>query len=111
MAKKDIAGTAQGANPAVKQFSFEVSKVTEASLSGEFCHSLILRGAAQKTILGTMSRVTFYSFFSAEPMEVGSVLTVSGNTIDSAWAAEGIVVDTIIKDGSTFKRLSLMPEE
>ena len=101
--------TAPGA-AATKSFTFEVSKVTEASLSGEFCHSLILRGTAQKTILGNMSRKTFYSFLSAEPMEVGKTITVNGNNIDEAWALEGIKIDTVSKDGSLFKRLTLMDE-
>ena len=110
MAKKDIGTNAPGAN-VPREFVFEVSKVTEASLSGEFCHSLILRGKAQTTILGVMSRATFYSFFAAEPLEIGHIITVSGNTIDAAWAAEGICIDTVTKDGATYKRLSLMPEE
>jgi hypothetical protein len=95
--------------PATKSFAFTVTKVTP-SPSGDYCHSLVLVGASKSTVFGTLTAKTHYSFFAPESLEIGHEITVSGPDLDTALASEGVAVETVTKEGSTFKRLTLMQE-
>ena len=113
MVKKDIAGTAQGANPAVKEFVFTVSKITETK-NNKYCITLEKEGIAVKSAFGTLSTETVYNLFLKDHnLAVGASITLNGKSFDSALLAEGLRCDTITDpdSGKVQKRLTAIVDD
>lgn len=113
MANNNIAGTAQGANPAVKEFTFLVSKITETK-NNKFCITLEKEGNKVKSAFGTLSTEVIYNLFLRDhELSIGQSITLKGNNFDQALLAEGLRCDTITDpdSGKVQKRLTAIVDE